>query len=203
MHCVPVDVSTNSRTITAFTGSPMSTPSQSRSIKENPIRSSTLTVFCLLALAVLIGCSRPVRGSHGIGGIQGTQVQIAIVASDNCAKQGKTVKLVATVTNLGDSVLTIQLENKPVLDIQVRYETLNGSTTVEGKQRWSDGKALTPELVYLQLQPGESKTIEMDWIAQPPTRGRNVVDAQGILQYGVNESDVAIAHAYFSVDFCP
>ncbi len=37
--------------------------------------------------------------------------------------------------------------------------------------RWSDGKLLTPDLTRLELKPGESKAIEMDWVVKQPSSG--------------------------------
>jgi len=51
----------------------------------------------------------------------------------------------------------IDSKDQPVLDIVI---SLSNSQV-----RWSDGKPLTRELTRLQLNPGESKTIEMDWVA--------------------------------------
>jgi len=65
----------------------------------------------------------------------------------------------ATVTNKTSKTQTFETTDVPVLDLLVAYG--------KGAQRWSDGKPLTPDLTHLELQPGQSKTIEMDWIAQP------------------------------------
>ena len=112
-----------------------------------------LLAICLGFL--LIGCMhRSISQKAG-----GTPYVVEIWASDACPKQGDTVTLRATATNVDPETQVVELKDQPVLDIVV------GNLT-DG-QRWSAGKPLTPDLTRLELKPGESKSIEMSWIDQP------------------------------------
>ncbi len=84
-------------------------------------------------------------------------VEVQMWASGNCVQPGDTVKLRATATNRGNMTWTVETKDSSVLDIVLEYDTSAGRTTI----RWSDGKPLT-DLTHLELEPGESKTIEMD-----------------------------------------
>lgn len=157
---------------------------------------SIVGIFILLVLSV--GCAGPVSG---IGNIDLLQIEVS--ASSSCVKHGEIVNISATATNGDSKTRTIQLHDKPMLDIQMRYSVLNGETSRQVEQVWSDGRPLTPELTQIELKPGESKTIEMDWIAQPPSSSRGAVDVTGLLRYGERVDQVAAAHLFFFVDAYP
>jgi hypothetical protein len=91
---------------------------------------------------------------------------VEIWASTNCAAPGEVVRARATVTNRDSRTQIAELEEQPVLDIII--------TDQNGEHRWSEGKPLTPDLMRLELKPGESKTIEMEWVVQPLTSSLSI-----------------------------
>ncbi len=121
-------------------------------------------ILALLALSfLLLGClSKPVSSTSGVD-IGGTLL-VEIWASSDCTRPGDKITIRATVTNKGSRTQVIELQDQPVLDIWV------GSAT-SVLARWSDGKALTPELTRLELKPNESRMIEMDWVVAQPASG--------------------------------
>ncbi len=78
-------------------------------------------------------------------------------ASDNCVQPGDIVVLRATVENRTFKTQIFESKDRPVFDLAVE----TGGVT----SHWSDGKTLAPDLTRLELQPGQSKAIEMDWKA--------------------------------------
>ncbi len=119
-----------------------------------------LVMFTLSVLSVtLLGClSKPIK----LTSVRGDFV-VEIWASSDCVQPGDTIKLRATVTNKGTADQVVELSDQPVLDIVIR----NQGPSI----RWSDGKSLTPDLTRLELKPGESKSIEMEWKAKTPSPG--------------------------------
>jgi len=115
----------------------------------------------LLSLVVaisLFGCQHvpnPVSASSVVS-IDSILV-VEVWVSDKCPENGKDITVRATVTNKGTKTQVLDSKDQPVLDLIV---TTGGTGGV--KTRWSDGKALTPDLTHLELQPGQSKTIEID-----------------------------------------
>ena len=88
-------------------------------------------------------------------------LRIIISADRHKADGGDSVRIRFTVVNYGDEIQVLESEEKPILDIWVHY--YDGAYEME--EWWSDGREITPEMKRLQLSPGESKTIEMTWIA--------------------------------------
>lgn len=111
--------------------------------------------FFLLVLLAITGCRtpKPTSDTRPAGNIG-----VQLWASSDCVQPGETVNLRATATNHGSQVFAIELTDRSVFDLVVKT---SGKTT-----RWSDGKQLTPDLTRLELKPGESKTIEIDWNVQ-------------------------------------
>ncbi len=109
----------------------------------------------LLAMVLLLGCraSKPATSSSVIEGIV-----VDVWASSDCIQPGETLRLRATATNRGTRAHSVQLSDRPVLDLVVR--------ATDKTTHWSDGKPITPNLTSLELKPGESKTIEMNWLVQ-------------------------------------
>lgn len=109
----------------------------------------------LLMATLLIGCRapKPISATRPAG-----EIGVELWASSDCVQPGETVKLRATATNRGAQTFSVELANSPVFDLVVKTA---GKTV-----RWSDGKPLTPELTRLELKPGASKTIQMDWKVQ-------------------------------------
>ncbi len=87
---------------------------------------------------------------------------ILLTADKKCAAVGETLHLKASVTNASSQTKVVELKDRPVFDMII-------GTPQGGDKRWSDGKPLTPELTRLELLPGESKSIEMDWVSTGTT----------------------------------
>jgi hypothetical protein len=119
--------------------------------------------FVFFALSVFIlslaSChvSKPVSMTSGVD--TGGTVLVEIWASTDLVQVNEIVKFRATATNKGTKTQTINLSDYPVLDIWIERESATGKTLT----RWSDGKALTSEMTQLELRPGESKSIELDY----------------------------------------
>jgi Intracellular proteinase inhibitor len=96
-----------------------------------------------------------------------TILDVEMWASSGCMHVGDKVHLRATVSNRGPKPQTIDLKDTPVLDI------VFGNP--DAGPRWSDGRPLTPDLTRLELKPGESKSIEMDWVAEYGTKNITAV----------------------------
>lgn len=123
------------------------------------MRRQIILPMFVLALG-LVGCGghvpNPVTSSSGVN-LGGQGVAVDIWASDQCVQRGDTVALRATVTNKTSKTQIFELKDRPVLDLAVKA----GGVT----SQWSDGKTLTSDLTRLELLPGQSKTIGMDWRA--------------------------------------
>lgn len=151
-----------------------------------------LLVCMLFTLNLMLpGClPKPVSSTSGVD-----HTVVEIWASSYCTQPDDKIRLRATVTNNGTQTEFVELTGQPVLDIIVR----NQGPVV----RWSDGKSLTPELTRLQLRPGESKTIEMDWIVKQPTSG-TVFSANASFVYDPRAPGGPISPGVLiSVGICP
>ena len=115
-----------------------------------------LTLLVLVLVVLLSGCMHgPVSNQAFV-----SKLVIEVWASTNCANPGETVTLRASVTNNGEQIEFVELKNRPVLDLCISaYGGYN--------KCWSDNKPLTPDLTRLELKPGQSRSIEMKWIAEP------------------------------------
>ncbi len=119
-------------------------------------------VLCALSALMLglLGCGvprKPVESSAVNSGITAY-----VWANTGYALPGETVKFRAMVRNNTDRngrprTHVVELKDQPVFDLWVEYQ---GKVVA----RWSDGKPLTRDLTYIELKPGESKTIEMDYV---------------------------------------
>jgi hypothetical protein len=150
------------------------------------------TILLLLVVAIsLLGCQhvpKPVTRSGGL--VIGTgAVRVDVWVSDACPQDGETVTARATVTNGTIEPHVYDSKDQSVLDLIVTTGGTGGVTT-----RWSDGKALTPDLTHLELQPGQSKTIEMD--LRVPDSGA-LYDATATLYYS-NKFNPAGAYVSFA-----
>ncbi len=121
-------------------------------------------IFLLLATVALgaIGClllaflfDTLYRPPASVVSVESGPLVAEIWASDGCPRVGETVTIRASVTNKGTHLFVIEVADQPVLDI-----------VLLGQRRWSDGKQLTSELTHLELKPGESKSIEMQYVVQ-------------------------------------
>ncbi len=112
----------------------------------------------LMSLISLTAClsSQSLSSTRTISG--GSNYTVELWSDTNCAEPGKTVTVRATVVNHGSRKQLVELQKRPVLDIII--------TDRNGEHRWSDEKALTPDLTRLELDAGQSKMIEMQWLVQ-------------------------------------
>ncbi len=113
-----------------------------------------VAIVCLLGVLQSSCLSRPASitaGREGVG--------VELWASNECPEPGEIVALRATATNDNPHLLRVELKDQPVLDMSIFYRTQTGEKTIH----WSDGKPLTSDLTRLELNPGESKSIEMQW----------------------------------------
>ncbi len=117
-------------------------------------------ILCVLTILLLPGCvgwPSPQSGATVLG-----DLTLILWVSHQSVNVGQPVTIRFTVRNDGKERTTVYERNgKPVMDI------IAGTSPVrEGdppRPRWSDGKALTPELTRLELKPGEARVIEMIW----------------------------------------
>ncbi len=119
------------------------------------MRRQTLLVVSAFAIA-LSGCR---GGPVSVENWRENHV-VQLWASKSCADYGEIVTIRATATNRDSRPLVVELKDQPVLDIIVGYPDM---------VRWSAGKPLTLDLTRLELKPGESKTIELQWVATGPS----------------------------------
>jgi hypothetical protein len=117
---------------------------------------------------------------------------IIVSANRGPVDKGEPVELRFTVVNDGDEKQVIELVDEPVMDIMVCYRLSD-----DIRVYWSDGREVTAEMRRLELDPGESKTIDMIWIAE----GSSFTDAQiyGILNDEYREYRVSI---WVCIDSC-
>lgn len=120
------------------------------------LKSCVQRSLALLLVLLLLGCrGGPISAEDRRG-----NVFVELWASRSCADYGETVTLRATATNRDSRPLVVELKDQPVLDIIVGYPD---------QVRWSTGKPLTSDQTRLELKPGESKTIELQWVATGPS----------------------------------
>ncbi len=150
-----------------------------------------IKLILLLLVCALSSCVAPPEPVSRNSVVDDLNVEIW--ASSRCVKPGETVSLRASVMNFGNRVQAIELKDKPILDI-VFGNPDNG-------RRWSDGKPLIPDLTRLKLKPGESKTIEMNWIV-PAETSFGPVQISAILNYN-NKGDRVVPGVNVDVGICP
>lgn len=151
------------------------------------------SVFLAIATLgfMLTGCLHgPVNSVSGVG-----DLDVEIWASTDCIQAGETLVIRASVTNRGSRTFKVKLKDQPVFDIFIGG--------LDPPIRWSEGKPLAPDLTQLELGPGQSKTIEMRWIAvQPP--GHNIVGVSAHFAYGQQmPGGPVVASVAVSVGACP
>ncbi len=124
-------------------------------------------MLCSFVLPFLLyGCSlRATSVKDARGGLV-----VELWTSDECPTPGEAVTLRATATNKGPDTLIVELKDQPVFDLIIG----NPDTS---RLRWSAGKTLTSNLTRLELKPGESKSIQMQWKVDASESGV-VVSAQ-------------------------
>jgi hypothetical protein len=104
---------------------------------------------------------------------------VEIWVSNDHPQPGDRLKIRATVTNQGSTPFQVELKDQPVLDIRV------------GAIRWSQGKPLTPDVTRLQLNPGQAKTLEMEYSVDQNANGGGLL-IQAIFIYSARIADYPI-----------
>ncbi len=128
-------------------------------IKELRYCQSILSVCVLVVLSTCDVSQAPANSRAAAG-----YFHVETWTSTICAKPGETVTVRATVINDDTRTQIVQLEDRPVFDMEVRVIDKEIKT-----YRWSQDKPLSSDLTLLDLGPGQSKTIEMQWVVQPQT----------------------------------
>ncbi len=119
------------------------------------MRNYVILVWFALAIS-LLGCQHVPKPASDSGVVSiDSIVVVEVWVSDKCPENGEIITARATVINKGTKTQVIDLKDRPVLDLAV------GKVGEGAFPRWSDGKALTSDLTHLELQPGQSKTIQM------------------------------------------
>lgn len=144
-------------------------------------QSALLVIIAALVASCGLLWGGPVSEIRGSGNLD-----LILWVSRSLPSIGQPVKVRFTVENTGNQIEVIQLEEKPVMDIQIHIAA-GGDIT---KLYWSDGREITPERRRLELAPGESKTIEMTWVV----KACGSVRVSGILhqEHGYQEVPVHI-----------
>jgi hypothetical protein len=114
-----------------------------------------ILLLLLLPLLLIAACraAKPIKSTSGISGMV-----VELSASSDCVQPSETVKLRATVINSSTKDFKVKLKDRAVFDLVVN--------TNDRITRWSNGKAMTSELTELELKPGQSRMLEMNWQAQ-------------------------------------
>jgi Intracellular proteinase inhibitor len=112
---------------------------------------STVTFFLWRAQQL----HNPATKSGGVR-VGNGEVALDLWVSDPCPQDDETITLRATVTNKTNQTQVLQSGGQPVLNLAI-----GGPERTQ--TQWSDGKMLTPDLTHLELQPGQSKSIDMNY----------------------------------------
>lgn len=156
--------------------------------KGNAMRLGRILALALFAL-MLASClpTGPLIQTKGVHGAANYALQLW--QTTLCPQQNQTVTLRAKVTN--DSALPeiADAKDQPVFDIIV----VTPSKTI----RWSDGKPMTPEFTRLALQPGEFKSIQLQFAYQ---FGGNTTASARFVYDGQSPEDVIVLNTSFVSD---
>ncbi|MCJ7668296.1 MAG: BsuPI-related putative proteinase inhibitor [Anaerolineae bacterium] len=96
---------------------------------------------------------------------------------------GGTVNIRFTVENFGEETQVFELKDQSVMDVWVHFQRLDG---IRVYAYWSENQLLTSEMRRLELRPGESKSITMQWVA-PEEADALTVNVGGVLRKGEEE----------------
>lgn len=126
----------------------------------------------LMMAALLAGCASTSWGNCDTSWEPSHVAEGTICTDRYQYKFGETVHIRFTVTNTSGKRLVLEpREGELAMDIYV-----DGGYPDFVEMRWSEGRELGPEWIRLELEPGESRTIE--WDVVPPERAfYNVVGA--------------------------
>lgn len=141
------------------------------------------TLFLTLLLSLLaVGCGRPhpKSGQRTVG-----DLVLEVWVDRHWVNVGGTVRIQFTVENHGEETQVFELKDQSVMDICVRIPARVQSEN-DVVTYWSDTGSITPEQRRVELGPGESKSITMQWEA-PEEADARVVEIGGILREGEEE----------------
>lgn len=125
---------------------------------------SVLSLAPLVLLLFLTGCDQSISEQAG-----GPDIVLSVWISKNCFKEGDLLIFRATTTNKGSDTFVVELEDRPVFDLEIGYNLSSSTTNSQPVSiQWSDNKPLTSDLTRTKLEPGESKTIEIKLLVPDP-----------------------------------
>ncbi len=143
--------------------------------------SKLFRLFLGITLVLQAGCAYgPVTAHGGTGGYQATRLDLWV--SSGCAKPGDTLAIRYTATNAWAEKTIIRLKDNPVMNIRITIPKRDGQVQIF----WTDSKTLTDDLKQLVLEPGQSKSITMNWTIDPlvePREYGGVILINGTLIY--------------------
>lgn len=160
---------------------------------ESVMSKSHRVAITVIMLGLVVGCipSRAVATRTAYARVGG--LALNLWTSRYGLSVGESVDIRFTVENIREKTRVIELADRPVMDISISFDDV--------PIRWSDGREITPELTRLVLEPGESKTLEMTWVADE--RARNVlVGVAGVLRYGEANHQVNSAAVLICIGAC-
>ncbi len=136
-------------------------------------RRNGLFVLSLVAvlLSACLASREPVSQSDG-----SRELYVTVWANTKCVNAGDTLIARATVVNNHSQPKVIELADRPVFDLYLGYRGDSGSVLI----RWSDGKPLNLDLTRIELKPGGSKNLEINWIVPNPAPSTVGVSARFI-----------------------
>ena len=152
--------------------------------------------FLLLPALLLASCGPnfPNTDAWGVGNLR-----LDVWVNTTQAQVGTTIQIRYRVTNTGDEPEIIELADRPVMDISIRFESQ--VTHEHIVIRWSDGREVTDDLRRLVWEPGETKTLEMTWIVDEQARD-GIVHAGGLLRFGEREGEASGTSVAICVRMC-
>jgi len=138
-------------------------------------------LFLSLLLSLLaVGCGIPHPESHRS---QRGDLVLEVWVDRHWVNVGGTVNIRFTVENFGQESKVFELKDQSVMDIRVHFQRLDGTRVYA---YWCESQPLTSEMRRLELGPGESKSITMQWVA-PEEADTLTVDIGGILRESEKE----------------
>lgn len=116
------------------------------------IRMSMFLFFCLF----LGGCCPIGKNCGPISNTeQNSQVSLSFSASQSWYPVGSKIKLAFSVKNVSNNIITFERQDGPVVDIVYSSDPT---------QRWSAQPDLAVDIYTLTLQPGETYSIEWEFL---------------------------------------
>jgi len=144
-------------------------------VRPRFVRNTLFLTLLLSLLAVACGIPHPKTAQRTTG-----DLLLEVWVDRHWVNVGGTANIRFTVENFGEETEVFELKNQSVMDIEVRVPArVQGENDITSY--WSDTGPITPEHRRLELRPGESKSITMQWVA-PEQADTRVVNIGGILR---------------------